>query len=111
VSLCDDWNMALYNRRPLFVFIMCSCVAAVFVVVAGQSTTVDDSDGDNTTDLHSVVAQLIRDVATLQVELTMSLAKIAKLEETADHNCKYRRIPFDLSVQGQINLLLLLCYY
>ena len=66
--------MALYSRRPLFVFIMCSCAAAVFVIVAGQSTTVDDSDGD-TIDIHSVVA-------TLQ-------AKIAKLEGTADHNCKY----------------------
>jgi len=70
---------------------MCSCVAAVFVIVAGQSTTVDDSDGD-TIDLHSVAAQqlqLMRDFATLQVELTNSLAKIAKLEETADHNRKY----------------------
>jgi len=76
------------------------CICAVFVIVAGQSTAVDDFDGDTTgLSLYSVVAQMIRDFATLQVELAKSLAKIAKLEETSDHNRKYTSLrQFDHNV-------------
>jgi len=71
----------MHNHCLQLIFIIYSCTA-VFVTVAGQSTT-DDNDDDNS--LYTVMDQLIRTVATLQ-------AKVAKLEATEGHKrkCAYR---------------------
>ena len=74
----------MYNRCLMSFFIIYSC-AAVFVIVAGQSTTDDNVDDNN---LYPALQQLLRTLATLQTELAKSQAKIAKLETTMDHSRK-----------------------